>query len=706
MKAKLAVFSALCTVISMLPAYSCAPGPEFSRDDYPRYLQVEYGSVDVFEGVVEDLLPPRPENYNDYNYGPQYTFEGEGTEDQLKAEVSRVYKHAPFDKTDSILAAFNSDLGDVNRQLQWVAQRDIPAVDAFTVAATSALSDAKFKSLIQRLWVLRIEVYTQNACRNDADLFNKLGSLELPPAGVPFRDYLINALVFKCGKIDLPANLAYQRFGDLAHATNPWIAETAAYMSGRVSLAEAQKKWDNWGQPKNIDQSLLDKAEDDFKGYIRKYPNGLYARSATGLERHILRLRGDQGALNQALIAMLRDVEKSILAGTITYDEGHKRLDEFGHYFHGASDITKAPAIAVAYTILATKSKQLDPTSAKQLDSNHDLDRFPALKKLLIAVLQYKTGQYAVLAKTSTKGFDVTTPYGFGVQRLIALSRLRTDDFEGSSKVIHLLLQQDRGRLYDDKTRGDYSLRMALAVTYEKQGKLLDALSDPVVMGETMTLDDVDMDLVALLTSKQMLVLARKQHAAASKMPVGQTPSIFDFVKRNLYMDYIIEGRYKEFNDVYPELGDLSNGKLFYQVTTAMKMLAADPHNPKGALNTGYFLDSQGGGVPTNPDASKAMVEWFSKELKAKKADIAKYPNQDAYDFYKMTVDHYAHSSVKSEDEAKALHYLILCYKPHEYGSSCFSDDSYEPGDSAAWFTRLHTKYAGSSWAYKTPYHY
>lgn len=699
MKIRLALYTALLTMVMMAPVFSCAP--EMDTPDYSsKYLIVETSSHDTFVALLDNLLPAPPPQ-EDYWSERQIPWLQNSA--VLSKFLASKVKNYPFTNPDDVVKTYGYTIGEIGKSLEDFDPSNWKHVDDFAGPLMKALPQPQYQAVVEQLWVARMESFDSGSCRMPENVDDRLQKITQPAVAVAFRDYVLAAFHFRCnenafGTSKTPINL--NAFAKLSKSAVAWVAETSTYMQARALLHASEQKWNGWRPPSatNIDQDKLNAAEAAFKAYIREYPNGLYTKSSIGLERFILNLRGDQAGLNKALLAGIPKLEDQLLAKKATYDDGNNQLLEFARYYKGTVDVASAPAIATAYEVITSKPEALKSVKATDVEANIDLKRFPALRSVIVATLLYKTKQYPALSKTATDGLDQKSALDYETLRLIALGKMNAGDATGAASMFRELLTQ-----YPD----DYHLRMALAKTYAMRGNLLAAFSDPTVMGKPDSLDGVRADLISALSPSKLLELAKLEHAAAQGKDPKALPQIYDSVKRALYFGYIVGGHYQAFNDTYAELGDLYHGALFSEVTTAMRMLAKDPNDPKGALNAGYFLDTQGGqGIEYSVGTSDALQKWFGIAPTTDATPDDSASRMNAYKFYDITAKHYANSSVHSEDEAKALHYLIMCFKPHEFGSSCFSGSIPTDAEPKVWFNRLHKKYPHDRWAIETPYFY
>ncbi len=102
-----------------------------------------------------------------------------------------------------------------------------------------------------------------------------------------------------------PAN-----FIALNNATQPWVKEASRYMLARVLLLDAQASaFDEYGTilKEKIDVTKVNKALDALNSYLKDYPRGAYATSATGLLRRSYWLGGDKTKQLEAYSKLVAD---------------------------------------------------------------------------------------------------------------------------------------------------------------------------------------------------------------------------------------------------------------------------------------------------------------------------------------------------------------------------------------------------------------
>ena len=125
------------------------------------------------------------------------------------------------------------------------------------------------------------------------------------PAGKAFGAYLAAAVQFYNGQF--PA--ASAGFAALGQAPDPWLRETASYMTARTALNAATlsaiDEYGNLDLPAKRKPGPAQTAAQAFSAYLSAYPAGRYAASAQGLLRRTWWLQGDAARLSGAYTPLL-----------------------------------------------------------------------------------------------------------------------------------------------------------------------------------------------------------------------------------------------------------------------------------------------------------------------------------------------------------------------------------------------------------------
>jgi hypothetical protein len=113
------------------------------------------------------------------------------------------------------------------------------------------------------------------------------------PIGQQFATYLDGANAFY--RYDFLS--ASKAFAGASLSANPWLKETGLYMAGRAQLNAAQAHAFDNDNPtpsrERVTKVSLDGANTAFRAYLKVYPQGRYAVSASGLLRRVAWLGGN-----------------------------------------------------------------------------------------------------------------------------------------------------------------------------------------------------------------------------------------------------------------------------------------------------------------------------------------------------------------------------------------------------------------------------
>ncbi|MEO9167962.1 MAG: hypothetical protein ABI230_06140 [Aestuariivirga sp.] len=184
-----------------------------------------------------------------------------------------------------------------------VCVSDVKGKEQFlaAVAADGSISDeAKTK-----LKSVREAIECQSPATNTANLDQQVDE----PAAKEFLAYLAAV-----NRFYLTDHFDASGFAALANANQPWVKEAARYMQARVLLLAAQANaFDEYGtlQKNNISQVVVNNALDALNAYLKDYPTGTYAASATGLLRRAYWLGGDTSKQVEAYAKLVSSNEVS-----------------------------------------------------------------------------------------------------------------------------------------------------------------------------------------------------------------------------------------------------------------------------------------------------------------------------------------------------------------------------------------------------------
>lgn len=261
-------------------------------------------------------------------------------------------------------------------------------------------------------------------------------------AGKEFLAYLQAADAFYTQRWDT----ARQGFAALNRAGEPWVAETATYMAIRVELNAAQQNaFGDYGDflgSAATDKAAVARAGAAIGAYLKRYPGGQYAASATGLKRRVAWLGGDQAALAReyeaALAAMPAD---GTGAADLIQEIDNKLL-----WAEGARNAIRSPLLLTAYDLTRMRRTNGDepvaPLGAADLAAQKavfagqpELYAYLAATRALFVDGNAKAVLALVPARAPTPSM---TPLAYSAQGLrgIALARLRDPSEEAHWRAL------------------------------------------------------------------------------------------------------------------------------------------------------------------------------------------------------------------------------------------------------------------------------
>lgn len=480
---------------------------------------------------------------------------------------------------------------------------------------------------------------------------------------------------------------AVKTFEGLGDAKNEWVKETATYVRARALLRQAQAKWDGYqfgaGGQFGIDQALVDQAGTAFKDYVKAYPKGRYAESATSMERRVLLLKDDRAALQAAVFAAF----KQRLAAKDLRTVGRKILGELNYVTKIGAEGFPAdqPVLAAAFAGSTEIQKEAAPDILKAVEKNEDAYKaYPGAFALTKAELQLKVGDFAAAEKTSSGalGGEVPPRIALALRQALAEAYVGQKKAQDAAKELTALFAAGPNFKEDE----DLVALLLKAAQESKDYKLLFAGDAPTAKPEAArsALRDLfeDADLRKIVAMPDLAAPLR----AAAQFPVLEKPLLDQDVEAFL-KDYEAFGKPAPFD----------------QVEAAARTLMTTPKDPKALFNYGYFL------------AVRLVPTLASDHCCA--CNIVK--GLDPYESgssrkYKQPIEYYVEAlenigPEKGKDlEAKILHHAIMCFKASNAAGYCTgyqSEQKFPKEVRKAWFDRLKT-HKGSKWLKQTKYYY
>ena len=490
-------------------------------------------------------------------------------------------------------------------------------------------------------------------------------------------------------------------FAALSNATQPWVREAARYMQGRVALLAAQAlAFDEYGtlQKEGVSREMVVAALDGLASYLKDYPKGSYAASATGLIRRAYWISGDTQKLAAA------------------YSEAIARssIDPAGFALVNEIDL-KLPISSDSYNsadvlLLATEDLRL---MRKQTDSDDKV--LPGMKPGIIEaqhsrfvghdeIYNYLLAARAWFVDKDAKTVlqllpekpamgDALSYVEFSGQLLRASALDATGDKTARAALVNLFPKATQAF-----QRGTLELALVLI---DERAKNISAVFAPDSLVQQPALRRYVLDYIA------GPILLRQQAVAANVTKEEREAALF-----RLYARDLTQGHFKGFLDdikllpakpVQDANGSPSDQFESFRwggsneqyscpnLVEVAKLLSDNEMSIKGQLCLAEFIRAQG-------DFSTPVVE--KDELGGTGTLFSGKPifRQDIY------MDIMKSSKASHDEKAFALDRAVRCYEP-AHNNECGGTEVAE-SQRKKWYTELKTKYGDTSYAKALRYYW
>lgn len=658
----------LIALSTQQPLFAGGGGTDYNADTIVSMPFDPARSMDLPALTISSrLFPLPPRNYYTYNGSSELLTKLNAIAEQHKRQILFTYNAtnnaAGPEKTPTILPSasrnfsLTPDWGDCRN----AAAATFEFIEA--LAADPNLSTSDFAELST------LRVTQLFACHGAADWPEIASPTSTQTA---YKQYLVGVDHFYRHRYPE----ALQQFELVSQSIDPsesathWLAETSRYMLGRLQLLIAQANWFPFSrQPGSLDSERLNQAITAFNHYINDYPNGLYYQSALGLKRRVLHLQGDTETyrvlLKQALSNVIAAMNEHYPDNEILAKQLHDLIIEYQRYsgYSGTEILTE----------LLAALKQQPGNSKLQLASN-DLE-----------ILLEQVNQFA----------DKTLP---------------APNWQPSS-----LLEIKVG-LYARywQQQGDHKRAIELL---ETQRNAFRYSSDPdLLIAENLYQADGLMAVLAYQDYKTPFIKQaylndtchwNQLENFAEASPQTQQQQLKDaddhgLILQTLLARYLREGDFDRMHSLFRRYPDKLLGQ-FAQIRTAAEQISRQTKPGKAYMNIGYWLGK-------NPSFQFGLRST-DKRLLNHKCDPQKQAlstrynaisTLGAYDYFLKALA----AQQNQDDQAKTLHFLVMCSRPGWRGLDCYSSSRRLRKPSKHWFDLLHARFPKSKWARKTPYYY
>nr|WP_178125138.1 MULTISPECIES: outer membrane assembly lipoprotein YfiO [unclassified Pseudomonas] len=578
--------------------------------------------------------------------------------------------------------------------------------DTSALAFVEQLNEAQL-SQEERQALAEARVQLLASCDWNASEMSRLLPGNLNSAGAKaFASYLQAAADFYSGRFSDAGN----GFAALKDNAQPWLAETAAYMSPRTTLNLAQQNaFDEWNMVslEHVDKTVLQQAGSGFEAYLKAYPQGRYAVSAKGLIRRVHWLEGDFQALAEDYSRQLTQAP-----GTPRNMSLEDVVEEVDYKLLSTSDDNfQAPLLLAVRDLMRMRSESPPALTREALQQQKSLfEGQPALFDYLQAAFSlYVEQQPAAALKQLPTQLPAQLDYlSFSQQTLRGLALQAQKDWKGAEALWLQLLPLAKQPLQREQ------LELALAFNYERSGQLAKvfAADSPI---KTTQVRDI---LLRQVASPKLL----RQQAQRADSATERNTAWFVL----LYKD-LTRGQYAAFGEDFkrqpiplPEeqlsrglgyLFDYGPSLAVFQwygkpassdtsdyacpsIKDTAATLQQDPKSPIGLLCLGEFMRLNGFDrmpLDTPPDAQSLGGT----------ADTFPGKPFSRLDGYQVVINN---PKANSDERSYALYRAINCYASS--GHNNCGGKGVEPAVRKAWFRQLKTKLGDTPWGQSQRYYW
>jgi hypothetical protein len=521
--------------------------------------------------------------------------------------------------------------------------------------------------------------------------------------GREFLAYLQAAEAFY-GALWDPSRQGFER---LRAARDPWLAETAVYMLARVELNAAQdKSFDEYGSfagADRVDKVALARGRAGFDAYLQRYPKGRYAASAQGLLRRAMWLAGDVEGL-------AREYERLFAATPAGEVGAFDLVQEIDNKLPSFDDKTRVdgPLLLAILDLKLMRADSPYPTiTAAQIEAQkarfagrEDLYGFVAANHAFYVAKDMRR-VLALIPDDARRGDYPPLAFSRQVLRGQALAALKDRNEAGFWRE----LLGGAKALYQRPT-----IELALAMNYERSGRLADVFVAGSPIGET----SIREILLQYVAGPGIL---RAQAADATRPRHERDVALFTLLTKQLghgnYAGFLKDSALVR-RDA-PEEGSLWNLQEAERIplgifragrasdedyacpalSASVDRLARDPRDVGARICLGEFYRLSG-----FDGADRFEVRPKADELGG---TTSLFPGtfSTRADIYR---DVMADPRASANDKAYALYRAVNCYAPS--GNNECGGAEVAKSQRQAWFQQLKREFPTSEWARKLRYYW
>lgn len=528
-----------------------------------------------------------------------------------------------------------------------------------------------------------------------ADTLSSVAALRTAhPTAQPYADYLEAIAHFYAGDFaqaivlferlaQSPRRQSWWRIWTHVRSDAPWIKETVLYMSARAHLYLAQRNWDGFSNKDRIDAQDLRKAREIYNAYLERYPKGLYASSVRNFERRLLFLSKEYNKLNPLLDKRLADALRNFPPQPDERGAIEEALMEHALYYRGEINTRTTTPLVLASHILRGEFPDIDLFRTRE----KDFAPYPGLFRLLHAFILYQQKRFAdVVAATPAQPRLSNSAAAAGADALRARSLARLGKLDEALTA---------WRRIQVATRDEQS-QLQIAALYHRKG---DAAQIFLRAGEVRDIRIAEGFALFALTLSDLESIRHKPSLSAERRRIVEQALMRRLLQQ---ADY---ARLAKLMDETKQAG------IYEPIRADVSRLAINKSDARALLNVaafmyhGYVHPATGGGEPYLDWAATPLIEEIAAVCREACPEPRKLEAQAVAPIYRFAAAQKLLAVANDPEEARALHYLVRCWRGEEFKNRCQWSHS-EPNQSRTFFRRLHRTFPQSEWARKTPYHY